>query len=103
MRPALIFRYVSVLISGEQTIHDTFLYTFMISLPHIYTLIFLVSLTVVITFLGTVTTQSNTTRSNTTRSNTTRSNTTRSNTTCSNATRSNKTRSNTTRSNTTRT
>lgn len=49
----LIFRYVSMLISGEQTTYDTFLYMFTISLLHIYMLISHDSLIVAIRFLGT--------------------------------------------------
>ena len=50
----VIFRYVWMLISGEQTIYDTFLYMFMISLPHIYMRISYDSLIVAIRLLGTV-------------------------------------------------
>jgi hypothetical protein len=50
----LIFRYVLMLISGKQTLYDTFLYMFMISLPHIYMLISYDSLIVVIKLLGPV-------------------------------------------------
>ena len=43
-----------MLISGEQTIYDTFLYMFMIFLPHIYMPISHASSIVAIRILGTV-------------------------------------------------
>ena len=50
----VIFRYNSMLISGENSIYGTFLYIFMVSLPHIYMLISHDYLIVAIRLLGTV-------------------------------------------------